>query len=153
MLRHAGWAIPPWRIAFPIALPASGVLPKLDAMKFLPLLLSLTMFATSALAADGPIRHVVAFKFKKDANPAKVQKAVDDFAALPKKIDVIDGFESGTNISPEKHDKGFTHVWVLTFKNEKDRDAYLVHPDHKAFGGSLKDVLDDVFVLDFAVKK
>ena len=34
-----------------------------------------------------------------------------------------------------------------------DRDAYLVHPDHKAFGVVLKDVIDDVFVLDFVPKE
>jgi Stress responsive A/B Barrel Domain len=122
-------------------------------MKFLPLFLTFAIFAAAALAADGPIRHVVMFKFKKDASPGKVQKAEEDFAALKKKIDIIDSLEWGTNVSPEKHDKGFTHVWILTFKNEKDRDAYLVHPDHKAFAASLKDVLEDVIVLDFAPKK
>jgi hypothetical protein len=55
----------------------------------------------------------------------------------------------GINVSPEGLDKGFTHCFILTFKSEKDRDAYLVHPDHKAFGGLVGPVLDDVFVIDF----
>ncbi len=111
------------------------------------------MFAVSALAADGPVRHVVSFKFKKDADPAAIKKVEDSFAALKEKIPQIQELEWGTNSSPEKHDKGFTHMWILTFKNAADRDAYLVHPDHKAFGGNLKGVLEDVFVIDYVPKK
>jgi len=61
--------------------------------------------------------------------------------------------EWGTNNSPENLNKGFTHGFVLTFKTEKDRDAYLVHPDHKAFGKLVGGVLADVFVLDFLAKE
>jgi Stress responsive A/B Barrel Domain len=38
---------------------------------------------------------------------------------------------------------------VLTFKSEQDRDAYVVHPEHKAFGKLVGPLLDDVFVIDF----
>jgi hypothetical protein len=107
----------------------------------------------SSLAADGPVRHVVSFKFKKDADPAAIKKVEDEFAALKRKIPLIEQLEWGTNVSPEKHDKGFTHCWIVTFKTPADRDAYLIHPDHKAFGASLKNVIDDVFVVDFVPKE
>ena len=42
--------------------------------------------------------------------------------------------------------------WVLGFMSDADRDAYLVHPDHKEFGKLLKPVLADVFVVDFWAK-
>lgn len=118
-------------------------------MKTLITLLALAMLTVSSLAADGPIRHVVSFKFKKDADPAAIKKVEDAFAALKQKIPFIEKLEWGTNVSPEKHDKGFTHCWIVSFKNAADRDAYLVHPEHKAFGANLKGVIDDVFVLDF----
>jgi hypothetical protein len=38
---------------------------------------------------------------------------------------------------------------VLSFKSEKDRDTYIEHPEHKAFGKLVGPVLDDVFVIDF----
>jgi hypothetical protein len=104
-------------------------------------------------SAAGKIQHVVSFKFKSTATPQQVQKVVDDFAALKRKIPQIKSFEWGTNISPEKLNKGFTHCFVLSFKSEKDRDAYLVHPDHKAFGEGLGPVLEDVFVIDFQASK
>jgi len=111
-------------------------------------------FALSAFAADKPpkakkLLHVVSFKFKPGATPEQISGVVTSFRDLQKQISAIKSFEWGTNVSPEKHDKGFTHGFILTFKSEKDRDAYLVHPAHKAFGSSLGPILDDVFVLDY----
>jgi hypothetical protein len=122
-------------------------------MKTLSTLIAIAILTMSSIAADGPVRHVVSFKFKKDADPAAIKKVEDDFAALKRKIPLIEQLEWGTNVSPEKHDKGFTHCWIVTFKTAADRDAYLVHPDHKAFGAGLKDVIEDVFVLDFVPKE
>ncbi len=107
----------------------------------------------TTFAADGPVYHLVHFKFKADATPGQIRKVEADFAALKSKIDVIQTFEWGTDISPEKLSDGFTHCWVITFKNEKDRDAYIVHPDHKAFVATLKGVLEKPFVVDFIPKK
>lgn len=64
-------------------------------------------------------------------------------------------FEHGANISTEKKDQGFTHVYLLTFTDSRARDAYLPHPEHKKFGefiGGLG-VLEDVFVVDYAPKQ
>ena len=98
------------------------------------------------------IQHVVCFKFKEDATKeqiAKVEKAFEDLKKK-KKIAEIENLEWGTNNSPEGLNKGFTHCFILSFADEKARDAYLPHPDHKAFGEILKPILDDVFVIDFA---
>ena len=101
----------------------------------------------------GKVRHVVLFKFKEGTTPEQ-QKAVEDaFRGLPSKIHQIVGFEWGTNISPEKLDQGFTHCFLVTFNNAKDRDAYLPHPAHKAFGKVLGPYLDKVLVIDFVAKE
>ncbi len=104
-------------------------------------------------AARGSVVHVVSFKFKADAGVAKIKEVEQAFAALKQKIPQIVSYEWGTNISPENLNKGFTHAFVLTFKNAVDRDAYLVHPAHKEFGKLVGPVLDDVFVVDFVAKK
>ena len=124
-------------------------------MKILLILISfISSVALSAVAAEKPAKsdkllHVVAFKFKASASKAQIQEVVDAFRALQKKIPTIQSFAWGTNVSPEKHDKGFTHGFTLSFKSEKDRDDYLVHPDHKAFGKLVGPVLEDVFVIDY----
>lgn len=100
----------------------------------------------------GKLRHVVLFKFKEDADAAAIRKVEEAFAALPGKIPEIRDFEWGTNNSPEGLDKGFTHCFILTFDSEEDRAVYLPHPDHKAFGALLGDILDDVTVVDYWAK-
>ena len=83
----------------------------------------------------------------------KVQKVVDAFRALPKQIDVIEGFEWGTNVSTENLAAGFTHCFFVTFRDEKGRDAYLPHAAHKAFVKLVGDRLDKVLVVDYWTEK
>jgi hypothetical protein len=103
-------------------------------------------------ACEPVLRHVVLFKFKDTATPEQVQEVEKAFAELPNKIDVIQDYEWGTNVSPEGHDQGFTHCFFLTFNTEADRDAYLPHPAHKAFGKALGPYLDKVCVVDYWTK-
>lgn len=98
------------------------------------------------------LRHVVMFEFSKSATPANIQKIEASFAALPQKIREIKGLEWGTNCSPEGLNQGLTHCFILTFSSDKDRDAYLIHPAHKAFGASLGKNVEKVTVVDFRVK-
>ena len=128
-------------------------------MKILLILLTLVfVVALSAMAAEKPAKadkllHVVAFKFKATASKEQIQEVVDAFRALPKKITTIQSFDWGTNVSKEKRDKGFTHGFTLSFKSEKDRDDYIDHPEHRAFGKLVGPVLEDVFVIDYWAQK
>ena len=118
--------------------------------------ISLSAFAADAAAkkpAKGKLFHVVSIKFKDTATKEQIKAVEDAFRALKKKIPVISSLKWGTNVSPEKRNMGFTHCFILSFENEKDRDAYLVHPEHKAFGSVLGPVMADVFVIDFVAKK
>lgn len=101
----------------------------------------------------GQLRHVVLFKFKDGTSPEDIAKVEKAFAALPSKIPQIAGFEWGTDCSTENLSQGFTHCFVLTFKSVKDRDEYLPHPEHKAFGQLLRPYLDKVLVIDYIVKE
>lgn len=130
-------------------------------MKPIVLLLSTTVLAAALLGcvslnsadhAPRQLRHVVAFKFKATATPAQIKEVEDAFVALKAKIPQIAAIEWGTNNSPENLNKGHTHCFILTFKSEKDREIYLPHPDHKAFGKLLGPVLEDVFVIDYWTK-
>ena len=111
--------------------------------------LALTGASAQNKMTQSDLTHVVLFKFKPEATPAKVKEIVAAFEALPSKIKEIKSFKWGTNNSPEKLDKGLTHAFVLTFANEKDRDTYLPHPAHKEFGKLVGNWLADVTVVDF----
>ncbi|MBI3852568.1 MAG: Dabb family protein [Verrucomicrobia bacterium] len=108
--------------------------------------------AAGTSAGKGTLRHMVAFKFKETVTPEQIKQVEDAFRALRTKIPQIISFEWGTNISPEKFDKGFTHGYILGFKNPKDRDSYLAHPEHKKFAEFAGPLLADIFVIDFQVK-
>jgi len=125
--------------AINMLIPAAGIL--------------LTLFAsapsTPAVPEEKLLRHVVLFKFKEGTTPQQVKQVEDAFRALPAKINLIRGFEWGTNVSPENLAQGYTHCFFLSFVSDKDRDAYLIHPAHKEFGKLLRPYLDKALVVDF----
>jgi hypothetical protein len=126
--------------------------------KIIGSLLMLSIMSASLLSAAKAqdvkvLRHVVLFKFKDSTSPADIKKVEDAFRALPSKIKEIKSFEWGTNNSPEHLNQGFTHCFFLSFASEKDRDTYLPHPDHKAFGALLGSMLDKVLVIDYWASK
>ena len=98
------------------------------------------------------LRHVVMLKFKQDATPAQIDDLVKAFADLPKQIDSMQSYEWGTNNSPEMLDKGFTHLFFVTFKDEAGRAKYLPHPAHKAFVEKLLPILEEPMVIDYWAK-
>lgn len=117
------------------------------------ILAALTLLTMTTLAADGPVYHVVHFKFKKDATPEQIKKVEVEFAALKGKITEVETLNWGIDSSPEKLSDGFTHCWVVTFKDGQARDAYLVHPAHKEFVKLLGPVLEKPLVVDFIPQK
>jgi lysophospholipase L1-like esterase len=95
------------------------------------------------------LRHVVLFQFKADVTPAQVQEVVDAFRALPGKIDTIHSFEWGTDVSVENKAAGFTHGFLVTFRDEKGRDVYLPHPAHQEFVKLVGPRIENVLVFDY----
>lgn len=115
----------------------------------LAIMISSTGQAHAQKTQNKSLRHVVMFKFKDSSRPADVRTVEEAFAGLAKKISLIREFEWGTNNSPENLNQGLTHCFLVTFASEKDRDAYLVHPEHQAFVEILKPHLDKVTVIDY----
>jgi len=110
---------------------------------------TLVFLTANSMAQEKVLRHVVSFKFKEDASDCEIKEVEKQFVALKDKIPGILSLEWGKNNSPEGLNKDFTHCFIVTFKDEKAREVYLPHPDHKAFVSILKPILDDVFVIDF----
>jgi lysophospholipase L1-like esterase len=103
-----------------------------------------------AIEATGKLlRHVVLFKFKPEVTPADVQEVVTAFGSLKGKIDLIEDFEWGTDISVENLAAGFTHCFVGTFRDTASRDAYLPHPAHQEFVKIAGPRIDKVLVVDY----
>ncbi|UOY05577.1 Dabb family protein [Muricauda sp. SCSIO 64092] len=95
------------------------------------------------------LRHVVLFKFKEGTSPEELKAIEAAFSDLPSKIPEIIAFEWGLNNSPEGLDKGFTHCFFVSFKDEQGRETYLPHSDHKAFVDLASPHIEDVLVVDY----
>ncbi len=109
--------------------------------------------ATAQDESAAPLRHVVLFKFKPDATKEQIREIIAGFQALPKKIDGITAFEYGVDVSPEGLADGFTHCFLVTFKDSKSRDTYLPHPAHKEFVSLALPKVEKVLVVDYFARK
>jgi hypothetical protein len=103
---------------------------------------------------SAPYRHIVAFKFKPEATDEQIQALVQNFRQLAQQqlANAVVAFEHGRNVSTEGFDQGFTHVFQLTFRSQAEfvKD-YLNHPAHQAFVERLLPILEQPFVVDYAV--
>ena len=97
------------------------------------------------------LRHVVLFKFKDNVTADQIDEVTLAFASLPSKIDAIVDFEWGTDVSVEGKSKGFTHSFVVGFRDAAGRDEYLPHAAHQEFVKLVGPRLEDVLVFDFHV--
>ncbi len=109
----------------------------------------LTCLQMNAQQDKKELRHVVMFGWKAGVDSAAINRVVMAFKALPGKIKTIKRFEWGVNNSPENLNQGLTYCFLVTFASEKDRNDYIVNPDHKAFTQLLPDILEKVTVFDY----
>jgi lysophospholipase L1-like esterase len=109
----------------------------------------LTALGEAGEQAQRVLRHFVLFKFNEEVTPEQIDEVVTAFQALPSRIDLIIDFETGTDVSVENKAAGFTHGFLVTFRDEKGRDAYLPHPAHQEFGKLARPRLDKVLVFDY----
>jgi hypothetical protein len=117
--------------------------------------LAVASMNTSQQAAEQEskvLRHVVLFKFKATATKEQVAEMEKAFGALKGQISEIQDYEWGTDTSTEGLTQGFTHCFLVTFKSEKDRDAYLPHAAHQKFVEKVKPLLDKALVVDYWAK-
>jgi len=101
-----------------------------------------------AISKQKVLKHIVALKFKENVSKEKRQQAIQNFRELEGEIPEILAFEGGEEISVGDLAKGFTHCFILTFKNEAARDTYLPHPAHMRVAKQNKPMLSDLLVVD-----
>lgn len=97
------------------------------------------------------IRHVLFIQFKAQASEADIATSLANFDAIKSKIDGIESVEWGLNMSPEGHNKNYTHCVFMTFSNEAALHHYLPHPEHEVLKAQLGPIMEDIIVLDYAL--
>lgn len=93
------------------------------------------------------LRHIVMFKMKdsddSDLMLNKLKTEIDRLSDL----DMVEFLETGLNISPRP--TAFDLVLVSDFKDEDALEAYRVHPQHQEVIALVKEVTQQVHVVDF----
>ncbi len=97
----------------------------------------------------GYLRHVMLMKFKPGVDRAQVAALEAEFRAMTENITAVQGYEWGRDESVERKAQGFTHCFLVTFKDEAGRDAFLTNPDYMAFADKLEPMLDNQLVFDY----
>jgi len=77
------------------------------------------------------VHHVVLFKFYENTTPKQIDDLAKALESLSHKIPGIKHYIWGPSISIEHLEKGYTHGFIMTFKDKTIRDNYVPHPLHK----------------------
>ena len=90
--------------------------------------------------------HLVLMKFKQ---ADKAVTALEALARLPSLIPGIESYNAGENNSPEGLAQGFTHAFVMVFRDQAARDRYLDHPEHVKVKDAFLPFVENVVVFDY----
>lgn len=120
---------------------------------FLLVLISLSALGQNTTTVkDKVLVHLVFVKFKEGVSIPKFKEIAKEYL-VP--IKAVNDFQFSENVSPEGYDRGFLHVFSMTFNTQEDRDkGYLPHPQHLAFGAKYWDkYIADWMVFDYWKEK
>lgn len=109
----------------------------------------MTLLSAQNVGADDAFRHFVSFQFKEDTTEHQLTEIIGEFIALKDKIDTIVDIEWGTTENIEPRNDGFTHSFLVTFRNKDGLATYLPHPEHQKFVKLIKPRLQKAFVFDY----
>jgi len=105
-----------------------------------------------AQSTESILRHVVLFGFTPQTTPDQLCAIEDAFAGLPAQIPEIIDFEWGTDVSVENAACGYTHCFLVTFRDAAGRAIYLPHPAHQRFVELARPHIAQVLVIDYVTK-
>ncbi|WP_394209648.1 Dabb family protein [Enterovibrio calviensis] len=97
------------------------------------------------------IRHILLVKFKPESNEADFGEIREEFASMTERVEGVESVEWGENDSPEGKNQGFTHVILMTLKDEAARQRYLVDPEHDALKEVFGPHIEEIIVVDYSL--
>ncbi len=93
------------------------------------------------------IKHVILFKMKEENKEKNSKELVRQLMELKEKIGQVREMQAGVNISksPSAYDVGMYSV----FANQNDLQAYREREEHREVLGFIKEVVEDLHVVDY----
>lgn len=88
------------------------------------------------------VKHIVLVRFAKHVTSQEIEAIFKKIGALEAVLPTMKAFDYGKyNGAIERH-KGFDYAFYMEFEDAKERDEYLVHPEHVKVGTELRALLD-----------
>lgn len=97
------------------------------------------------------IKRIVLFRFKAGTPDKTINKIFGDLKGLKDKIPGINDFAYGPYSSSDGLNQGYTHAFIMTFKDAASRDGFGPHPEHQRVVSTLGPHLETVLAFDFFV--
>eukprot|EP01018_Ginkgo_biloba_P016826 Gb_38798 [translate_table: standard] len=95
-------------------------------------------------------KHTVLAKFKADLTNQSIDELTRGLEELVRELDFVKSFEWGTDFGEVKRQKGFTHIFVITFYGPEGLVAYISHPGHKKYAEKFMAAIEDILILDYS---
>ena len=95
------------------------------------------------------VKHVALVKFKPGTRDETITECFESIGRLRSVIPGIGDYSWGANNSPEGLSQGFTHGFVMTFRDSASRDTYLVHPEHEKVKDLVLPDVESVLIFDY----
>ena len=95
------------------------------------------------------VQHMVVVKFKPGTEPGVAERLFAALARLQRILPGIEYVRGGPYASPEGLNQGFTHGFLVTFRDAATRDNYLTHPEHEALKADILPAVEQVIAFDF----
>jgi len=92
------------------------------------------------------IKHIVLVKFKTGVTAEQIAEIQKRLAALPARIPEIKAYDFGPNINPVK---SYDFILVSEFSDMEAVGRYKIQPDHAATAQFIRNLSDDMKILDF----
>ena len=96
-----------------------------------------------------PLKHIAIVKFKPGARDKQITGFFEAIRCLRELVPGILDYSWGVNNSTEGLSQGFTHAFVMTFKDAATRETYLHHPAHEKAKNGILPFVEAVVVMDY----
>ena len=98
------------------------------------------------------IKHIVLLKFKPATTESQIAGFLKELDGLTHKIPGLNNFIGGRYSSPEGLNQGYTHGFIMSFRDAAARDGYLPHPEHERVKSGIVPHVDQIVAFDFEVQ-
>ena len=98
------------------------------------------------------IKHIVLLKFNPATTESQIVGFFKELDGLTHKIPGLNNFIGGRYSSPEGLNQGYTHGFIMSFRDAAARDGYLPHPEHERVKSGIVPHVDQIVAFDFEVQ-